>query len=102
MATSPDVASQAAEPHRRTAKGEKATAPAVVLPAAGALPLSAPLADTGAVLSGLLYWLAFPGNDVWPLAFVAGVALIISLPLQPTRRAPPAGRVAALTLTGRG
>jgi apolipoprotein N-acyltransferase len=30
-------------------------------------------------LSGLLYWLAFPGMDVWPLSFVALVPLIVAL-----------------------
>ena len=33
---------------------------------AGALPLPAPLAYSGALLAGLLYWVAFGGMDVWP------------------------------------
>lgn len=32
-----------------------------------------------AVASGLLYFLAFPGVDAWPLGFVALVPLIVAL-----------------------
>ena len=39
-------------------------------PAAGVFPLAAPWAFGAAFVSGLLYWLAFPGVDAWPLAFV--------------------------------
>src|ERR1019366_3084478 len=36
-------------------------------------PLRPLLAYGCAALSGVLYWLAFPGVDAWPLAFVAWV-----------------------------
>jgi apolipoprotein N-acyltransferase len=101
MATSPDVASPPAELPRSIVNREKA-ARGRVLPAAGALPLSAPLAYTGAVLSGLLYWLAFPGKDVWPLALVAWVPLIIAMHRQPTRRATLLGWVAGITMNVTG
>ncbi|MCA9591090.1 MAG: apolipoprotein N-acyltransferase [Myxococcales bacterium] len=44
-------------------------------------------AEVGALLSGLAYWLAFAGFDIWPLAFVAFVPLWLSLHGQTTRRA---------------
>ncbi|MGD0677044.1 MAG: apolipoprotein N-acyltransferase [Polyangiaceae bacterium] len=69
-----------------------------VLPRAGALPLSPPLAFGGAVLSGILYWLAFPGVDAWPLAFVAWVPLIVAMHRQPTSRALQIGWVAGITM----
>ena len=75
-----------------------ARAPGLVLPPAGALPLSAPLAYGGAFVSGLLYWLAFAGMDVWQLAFVAWVPLIIAMHRQPTRRAAGLGWVTGLTM----
>ena len=33
------------------------------------------LAEGGAIVSGLLYFLAFAGFDVWPLTFIAFVPL---------------------------
>lgn len=45
------------------------------------------LAEAGAVLSGLLYFLAFAGFDVWPLTFVALVPLYVSLFGQTPKRA---------------
>ncbi len=68
----------------------------------GALPLSAPLAYAGAVLSGLLYWLAFPGMDVWPLAFVAWVPLMLAMRGQSVRRATLLGWTAGLTMNVAG
>ena len=53
-------------------------------------------------LSGLLYFLAFPGVDLWPLAFVALVPLIIALRGQPPRRAPALGWTAGFTMTMTG
>jgi apolipoprotein N-acyltransferase len=47
------------------------SAPRVPLPLKLAYPLS--------FASGLLYWLAFPGIDLWPLAFVALVPLFVAL-----------------------
>ncbi|HKY35895.1 MAG TPA: apolipoprotein N-acyltransferase [Polyangiaceae bacterium] len=46
----------------------------VPLPLRVAYPLS--------FLTGLLYWIAFPGIDVWPLAFVALVPLFVALAAQ--------------------
>jgi apolipoprotein N-acyltransferase len=60
--------------------------------------LSAQLAYTGALLSGLLYFLAFGGIDVWPLAFVAWVPLIVSMRGQATRRTTLLGWVSGLTM----
>jgi apolipoprotein N-acyltransferase len=45
------------------------------------------LAWTGAALSGVLYWAAFAGIDIWPLAFVALGPLWIALQGQPPKRA---------------
>jgi len=62
------------------------------------LPLPGRYAYAGAVLSGLLYWLAFAGMDVWPLAFVAWVPLLVSMHRQTPRRAMGLGWVAGLTM----
>jgi len=43
------------------------------------VPLKPRVAYPLSFLSGLLYWLAFPGIDVWPLSFVALVPLFVSL-----------------------
>ena len=40
-----------------------------------------------AVLCGLLYFAAFPGCDVWPVAFIAWVPLLVALHRQTPRRA---------------
>jgi apolipoprotein N-acyltransferase len=77
---------------------KKERKPGLVLPALGTLPLPGPHAYAGAVLSGLLYWLAFAGMDVWPLAFVAWVPLIVSMHRQTVRRAAALGWVAGLTM----
>jgi len=76
----------------------RARKPALVLPPAGALPLPAHLAYAGAFLSGLLYWLAFAGMDVWPLAFVAWVPLVLAMHRQTPRRAAGLGWIAGLTM----
>jgi len=55
-----------------------------------------------AVLSGLLYFLAFPGVDVWPLSFVALAPLMLALRHQPTRRATGLGWAAGFTMTMAG
>lgn len=52
-----------------------------------------------AVLSGVLYFAAFPGVDLWPLAFVALVPLIVALHGQPPRRGLWLGWVAGFTMT---
>jgi apolipoprotein N-acyltransferase len=45
------------------------------------------LAIAGAILSGILYFVAFAGFDQWWLTFVCLVPLYVSLHGQPTRRA---------------
>src|SRR6185295_13781396 len=55
-----------------------------------------------AILSGLLYFLAFPGIDLWPLSFVALVPLIVALRRQPARRAAGLGWMAGFTMTMTG
>lgn len=52
-----------------------------------------------AVLSGFLYFVAFPGVDVWPLAFVSLAPLIVALKGQPPRRAAFIGWLAGFTMT---
>jgi apolipoprotein N-acyltransferase len=84
------------------AKAARQRLPGLVLPPSGALPLAAPLAYSGAVLSGLLYWLAFAGMDVWPLAFVAWVPLVVAMHRQTTRRAALLGWVAGITMNVAG
>jgi apolipoprotein N-acyltransferase len=81
---------------------KKASASTLVLPAEGLLPLSAPAAYAAAVASGLLYWLAFPGLDFWPLTFVAWVPLLVAMHRQRTRRAMLLGWTAGLTMNVAG
>ncbi|HWZ90568.1 MAG TPA: apolipoprotein N-acyltransferase, partial [Polyangiaceae bacterium] len=52
-----------------------------------------------AVFCGLLYFLAFPGVEIWPLSFVALVPLIIALRGQTPRRAFGLGWAAGFTMT---
>jgi apolipoprotein N-acyltransferase len=66
------------------------------------LPLRAPLAFAAAFVSGLLYWLAFAGMDVWPLTFVAWVPLLVAMHGQTTRRATLLGWVAGWTMNVAG
>jgi apolipoprotein N-acyltransferase len=69
-------------------------------PAAG---ISTPLAVKYAVLlsiaSGVLYFLAFPGIDLWPLSFVALAPLFIALRGQSPRRAAWLGWASGFTMT---
>ncbi len=51
-----------------------------------------------AVLSGLLYWLAFPGKDVWPLAFLAFLPLFVAMHGRTPKGAFGMGLVAGLTM----
>lgn len=81
---------------------KSAEAPKVALPAEGLLPLSVPVAYAAAMASGVLYWLAFPGVDFWPLTFVAWVPLLIAMHRQPTRRAMLLGWTAGLTMNVAG
>lgn len=50
-----------------------------------------------AVLSGVFYWGAFPGTDVWPLAFVCWAPLLVALRGQTPRRALLLGLLQGLT-----
>lgn len=60
-------------------------------------PLSAGKAALLAVLSGVFYWAAFPGVDVWPFAFVCWAPLIVALRGQTPRRAIWLGLLQGLT-----
>lgn len=79
-------------------KPKKERKPGLMLPGLGTLPLPAAHAYAGAILSGLLYWLAFAGMDVWPLAFVAWVPLLVAMHRQTVRRAAALGWVAGITM----
>jgi apolipoprotein N-acyltransferase len=52
-----------------------------------------------AVLSGTLYFLAFPGIGLWPLSFVALAPLFVALEGQSVRRATWLGWAAGFTMT---
>jgi apolipoprotein N-acyltransferase len=67
-----------------------------------AFPLRMPIALGAAVLSGALYWLAFPGVDAWPLAFVAWVPLVVAMHRQSTGRAALLGWAAGFTMNVAG
>ena len=56
------------------------------------------LAEAGAILSGILYFVAFAGFDQWWLSFVCLVPLYISLHGQPTRRAVWLGFLTGLAM----
>jgi apolipoprotein N-acyltransferase len=71
-------------------------------PTAATAIVGARLGYAGAVLSGLLYWLAFPGVDVWPLTFVAWVPLIASMRGQSVRRTTLLGWTAGVTMNFAG
>lgn len=62
-------------------------------------PLKKRMAHGLALLSGLLYFLAFPGVDLWPLAFVAWVPLIVALRGQSPRTGAALGWTAGFTMT---
>lgn len=65
-------------------------------------PLAGRPAYALAALSGLLYFLAFPGVDLWPLAFVALVPLRLALRGQTPRRAAGLGWLAGFVMTMTG
>ncbi|HXX69435.1 MAG TPA: apolipoprotein N-acyltransferase [Polyangiaceae bacterium] len=96
MATSSVPATPADEAPRASATSR------LVLTAEGLLPLSAPVAYAAAIGSGLLYWLAFPGVDLWPLTFLAWVPLVVAIHRQPTRRALLLAWTAGLTMNVAG
>jgi apolipoprotein N-acyltransferase len=56
------------------------------------------LAWTGAALSGVLYWIAFAGFDVWPLAFFAFGPLWLAVRGQTPKRALLLGALAGTTM----
>src|SRR5688572_2343266 len=66
---------------------------------ASCLPLSGRTSAALSVGSGLLYFLAFPGVDLWPLGFVALVPLIVALRGQTPRRALWLGWLAGFPVT---
>ena len=52
-----------------------------------------------AIATGVPYFLAFPGPDLWPLGFVAFVPLIVALEGQTPKRAAFLGWLAGFTMT---
>jgi len=62
-------------------------------------PLSGRWAAGLAVLCGVLYFLAFPGIDLWPLSFVALAPLLVAMHGQTARRAAGLGWLAGFTMT---
>lgn len=97
MATSPAAATAHERPTTVAAPQPKGTGPAE-----GLIPLPARASYPAAVATGLLYWLAFPGVDLWPLTFVAWVPLIVAMRRQPARRAMFLGWTAGLTMNVAG
>jgi apolipoprotein N-acyltransferase len=61
-------------------------------------PLAPWLCCSLSVLSGALYWLAFPSVDAWPLTFVAWVPLVLALHRQRPRQGAIAGLFSGLTM----
>lgn len=64
--------------------------------------LSTAWAAGGALLCGVLYFLAFPGIDCWPLGFVALVPLRLALLGQTPKRAFWLGWLSGLTMISLG
>jgi apolipoprotein N-acyltransferase len=60
--------------------------------------LGTALAFGGAALSGVLYWAAFAGMDLWPFAFVAFGPLWIAMRGQTPKRALQLGWLAGTTM----
>jgi apolipoprotein N-acyltransferase len=60
-------------------------------------PLKAFPAALFAIASGVLYWAAFPGIDVWPFAFICWAPLLIALRGQRPKRALWLGLLQGLT-----
>lgn len=78
---------------------EPPEAPAVTV--ASSSPAPAPIGKwagyLAAFLTGLLYYVAFPGVDFWPAAFVAWVPWMVALKSASPRQAAVQGLVAGLT-----
>ena len=62
-------------------------------------PLGGRAAAGLAVACGVLYFLAFPGIDLWPLSFVALAPLLVAMHGQTPRRAAWLGWLAGFTMT---
>ena len=73
------------------AKADEALRRRAALPARIAYPL--------ALFSGVLYFLGFPGIDIWPISLIALVPLILALKGQPARRAMGLGWTAGMGMT---
>lgn len=69
---------------------------------ASQFPLSRARATLLALACGVLYFLAFPGLDLWPLGFVALVPLRLALVGQTPRRAAFLGWVSGMTMVTLG
>lgn len=65
-------------------------------------PLQAGVAYGLAGITGLLYFLGFPGVDIWPLSFIALVPLILALRGQTPRRAAGLGWTSGFVMTMSG
>jgi apolipoprotein N-acyltransferase len=85
---------------RKSKKAKKAKKAAGAFTPTGALP--ARVAYPLAFLSGFLYFIGFPGVDIWPVSFVALVPLIVALRGQTPRRAAGLGWLAGFTMTMTG
>ena len=92
--------SPTAKPKRKKKASTSVGGASAPLPfAADATALAARPASALAFLSGFLYFLAFPGVDLWPLSFVALVPLIVALRGQTAKRALGLGWIAGFTMT---
>jgi apolipoprotein N-acyltransferase len=56
------------------------------------------LADLAAIVSGLLYWVAFAGVDIWPLTFICLVPLYLALFGQTPKKAMWLGFLTGLAM----
>ncbi len=67
-------------------------------PRSGAPLVRGRLAELGAIVSGVLYFVAFAGIDIWPLTFVCLVPLYVSLAGQTPKRATWLGFLTGLAM----
>jgi apolipoprotein N-acyltransferase len=88
-------------PDEKVRRGAGMPAASVERPS-GPKALPGPQAAGLAALSGILYWLAFAGMDIWPLAFVAFVPLWFALRGQAPKRATWLGLLAGTTMNVAG
>jgi apolipoprotein N-acyltransferase len=79
-------------------KSAPVSAPVTAVPPAPEPLVRGRLAEAGAILSGLLYFVAFAGFDQWWLTFVALVPLYISLQGQTPKRGAWLGFLCGLTM----